>query len=499
MDIQQIKASLIKLNKIEEKIEYLEGLYVQDKSHFVLYTLSSLYIETEKPARAEILLKEDLDRVKDPFDAYESYSLLTGLYIDQKKEIPGDEIDRYLHLFQKMKKTTEKMGAAQGLSSNHGYEENTVRDLDKIHLTRPEGFDEQRKAESYIRDPFQFERMIGDYYYNMQEYERAFTYYSSFYQDMNKPVQVFTPESMRNYVNILLRKGKTDEALLFMGFIINLRPYMLDDIFNFSGVYHAMGDRTSALLVLMFAHTLTEGYDEQTHERSRKLIDELCEEMQFLPEALKILELTDIYLSGNNLSQLQLLIDGVKKEGAQHFFLYYLEGIYHFAQYHYSEALGRFTDFCEIYPYLADAYYYAMVCGFNLDLEKYSDEVITFSEMAIGLKPNSTIANMAKLYLGKVLGIEGKDCEKLLTPSEMGFILDNFLAHNAPVSSLDPLLASLTLPRNPYQVALIKLMSKIDRRKEEFVHYLKHVYDLFNENGRNNIKAILTALVEPLD
>jgi len=81
----------------------------------------------------------------------------------------------------------------------------------------------------------------------------------------------------------------------------------------------------------------------------------------------------------------------------------------------------------------------------------------------------------------------------------MGFILDNFLAHNAPVSSLDPLLASLTLPRNPYQVALIKLMSKIDQRKEELVHYLKHVYDLFNENGRNNIKAILTALVEPLD
>ena len=499
MDIQQIKTSLIKLDKIEEKIAYLEGLYAKDKNHFVLYTLSSLYIETETPVRAEILLKEDLNRVKDPFDAYESYSLLIGLYIDQKKEISRDEISRYLRLFQKMKKTTERMGTARHLSSNHGYEESTVRDLDKIRLIRQEGFDEQRKAESYIRDPFQFERMIGDYYYSRQEYERAFIYYSSFYKDMDKPAQVFTPESMRNYVNILLQQGKTDEALLFMGFIINLKPYMLDDIFNFAGLYHDMGDRTSALLVLMFAHTLTEGYDEQMHARSRKLLDELCEEMQFLPEALKILELTDIYLSGNNLSQLQLLIDGVKKEGVQHFFLYYLEGIYQFARCQYSEALGGFTDFCEIYPYLADVYYYAMVCMFSLDLEKYSDEVITFSEMAIGLKPNSTVANMTKLYLGKVLGIEGKDCEKLLTPSEMGFILEDFLTHNAPVSSLDPLLASLTLPRNPYQVALIKLMSKIDQRKEELVHYLKHVYDLFNENGRNNIKAILTALVEPLD
>jgi len=42
-------------------------------------------------------------------------------------------------------------------------------------------------------------------------------------------------------------------------------------------------------------------------------------------------------------------------------------------------------------------------------------------------------------------------------------------------------------------------MSKVNKRKEEYVSYLKNVYDLFNESGKRNIEKILSAIGKPLD
>jgi hypothetical protein len=42
-------------------------------------------------------------------------------------------------------------------------------------------------------------------------------------------------------------------------------------------------------------------------------------------------------------------------------------------------------------------------------------------------------------------------------------------------------------------------MSKVNKRKEEYVSYLKNVYDLFNDCGKRNIEQILSAMGKPLD
>ncbi|MBA7668540.1 hypothetical protein ES703_76653 [subsurface metagenome] len=506
MNIQEIRETLNNLKTSRGRIEYLEALDKKEKGHFVLYTLASLYLERGELEKTEALLKEDLKKHKNLFDAYESYSLLIGLYRDQKRIIPEMEIEQYTLFFQKMKRKSEKKSkkkrpVKQEIPTRPGLQtrEEEGKEIDWPAVKKGQFIDQDKKIESYGKDPFQFERMIGDYYFSRQNFHKAYKFYHSFYQDMDKPVKSFTPQSMRNYVDTLLKKKKTDDALLFMGYIINLKAYMVNDIFYFAELYYNMGDRISSLLVLMFAHTLTEGHISTLHEKSRSIIDQLYDEMKNLPEAQKIINLTDIYLKGENILNIQLIIDGLKKDNVKNFFFYYLEGVYYFAANEYSEALGRFLEFNGIYPYLADAYYYAMVSMYNLDSEKYSRQIVVFAEKTIELKPDSLVAKMTKMYLGKLLGLTEGESSKLLTPSEIGFILDNFLFHGAPVNSLDKLLASLTISRNPYQIALVQLMSKVNRRREEFVSYLKHVYDLFNEKGKSYIEQILSAMGEPLD
>ncbi len=468
MDRDSIKKHIEKIPTSGQKIHYLEQLYETHRDHCILFYLARLYLDSGEPEKSEALLREDLKNCSCPEHGYESYSLLTGLYMDQNRDIPEKEIERFSKLFLKLKKNSE-----QDTNSQNG-----------------------TSRVSYGKDPFQFERMIGDYYYDRNNYEKALEYYERFYADMDKPPAIFSPSSMRNYIGVLLRIHKIDEALYFLGYVINLKPYMLDDIHLMADLYSKKGDLVNAMLVLLFAYILSEGCRVTERKRCRIRIEKIITRIKELQNSGLIEKLTAILLAGGPFKKIRPLVEELKTQGVRHFFFSYLEGISFFEKREYSAALTSLLDFCGIYPFLADAYHYALVSMNNLDEAEYHDKIIAFSERTIELKPGTPVARRTKNYLGKAIGLEEDECEKLLIPSEIGIILNDFLFHGAKVSTLDPLIASLTISKNPYQDALMGLLFKVKRRKEEFYSYLRHVYDLMNEKGRENISRLLSTCCE---
>ena len=497
--MREIELKLNDSRTIDEKIVYLKGLRDKDKRHFILYTLASLYLEQGETKKSESMLKEDLNINKDLCDAYESYSLLVGMYIDQKREVSDMEVNRFTHLFHKMKKNADKQ--LLSLDKAIGKIKGKKDSIDAVTAQEmvEELEDRKKKIHVCIKDPFQFERMMGDYYYSGNNTDKAYALYESYYEDLDRPIEIFTPDSMRNYVDLLLRKNKPDRALIFMGYIINIKPYMLDDVIYFSEIYYQLNEKISAVLTLLFALALSDGYSNTHHEKVCELIERMTSEMQGLEGSQKILNLTDIYLKSENILDIQLIMDGLRKEGVKNFFFSYLEGIYFFTVKDYQSALGKFLEFNEIYPYLADSYCYAMLSMYSLDAVKHSKEIVTAAEKAIELKPDSEVAKITKRYLGTMVGLNEDESQKLLTSYEIGSILNNYLFHDGSVHSLDKLLTSLTIRKNPYQMALVELMSKVSRRKKEFVAYLKNMYDLFNKKGKENIKIILAGMDESPD
>jgi tetratricopeptide (TPR) repeat protein len=302
---------------------------------------------------------------------------------------------------------------------------------------------------------------------------------------------------MRRYVDVLMKKGNTSEALVFMGYLVNLRPYMLDDLLKFSDLYYMIGDRVSALLLQMFVMSLSEGYSREYHEKSRGMMGLLLAEMKGSRGNEGVERLAGIFLSGENIRDLPAVIDGLERAGVKNFFFFYLRGVAGFIMGDYVTALKNLLRFNEFYPYHADSYYYALVCMYNLDLKKNSREIVSFAEKAIELKPGSKVAKATKKYLGVLLGLDERESAKLLMSSEIASVLNDFLNRGAPVQSLSPLLDSLTVERNPYQVALIQLMSKVNVRKDEYVRYLRASAEGLNEDGKRNVGLVLSALGTP--
>jgi tetratricopeptide (TPR) repeat protein len=504
--VSEIRRGLNDLEASREKIAYLETLAEREKSHFVLYTLSSLLLEEGKSDEAEAALREDLQLNKNLFDQYESFSLLMGIMIDKKRELRDKEIDGYASLFDRMReeahleledidrelKKTSRRAAPEG---ENGSAESEGAAGNAAGVAEGEPLLEKKKRmEALFGDSYQFERMLGDYYYDRGNVERSLRYYARFYADLDKPIESFAPESMRRYVDVLIKKGNTSEALVFMGYLVNLRPYMLDDLVKFSDLYYMIGDRVSALLLQMFVMTLAEGYSREYYEKSRGMMGLLLAEMKGARESEKIGQLTEIFLTGDNIRNTPLVIDGLEREGVKNFFFFYLRGIAGFIMGDYVTSLKNLLEFNEFYPYLADSYYYALVCMYNLDLRKNSREIVSFAEKAIELKPGSRVAKMTKKYLGILLGLDEEESVKLLISSEIAAVMNDFLNKDAPIESLSPLIDSLTIERNPYQVALIQLMSKVNVRRDEYTRYLKKSAENLNENGRKNAGQILSAL-----
>lgn len=463
MDRDSLKKRVEEIPTAGQRIIYLEQLYSTHRDHCILFYLARLYFDNGEPEKSEALLKEDLENTSCLEHAYESYSLLTGLYIDQGRCIQEKEIERYSRLFLKLKRNSVQNGAVRV---------------------------------PYEKDPFQFERMLGDYYYEKKNYEKAVKYYESFYSDMEKPPEIFSPASMRNYIDVLLRMNKSNEALYLLGYVVNLKPYMLDDIHFMADLYKKRGNLVSAVLMLLFAYTLSDGYGVTERRKCRNRIEKIIDHIKELQDSGPIEKIISLFLAGGPFQKVRHFVEELKTQGVQHFFFSYLEGISFFEEQDYSAALSRLLDLCGVYPYLADAYYCALICMYNLDAEEYHDQIVAFSEKTIELKPGSPVAKDTKRYLGRAIGLEEDECEKLLIPSEIGIILNDFLFHGAKVSTLDPLIASLTISKNPYQDALMGLLSRAKRRKEEFFSYLKNVYDLMNEKGKENIGLLLNTCCE---
>ncbi len=478
--VSEIRRDLSGLAQNPRKIAYLETLSKQEKTHFVLYTLSSLLLEEGKSDEAETALREDLALSGDLFDQYESYSLLMGIMIDKKREVRDKEIDGYSSLFDKMRE--------EARLEMEAVEKELQREVQEPFLEK------KKRMEAFFGDVYQFERLLGDYYYGRGNVQRALLYYGRFYADLDKPVESFVPESMRRYVDVLIKKGDTGEALVFMGYLVNLRPYMLDDLVKFSDLYYMIGDRVSALLLQMFIMTLAEGYSREFYEKSRGMLGLLLAEMKGARGSERIGRLAEIFLTGADVRDTPLVIDELESEGVRNFYFFYLRGVAGFIMGDYVTSLKNLLEFNEFYPYLADSYYYALVCMYNLDLKKNSREIVSYAEKAIELKPGSRIAKMTKKYLGILLGLDEEESHKLLISSEIAAIMNDFVYGSAPVESLSPLVDSLTVERNPYQVALIQVMSKVNVRKEEYTRYLAGSAENLNDNGRRNTDRILSAL-----
>ena len=490
MKSHEIRQAIEDLSTAREKIDFLEGLPEKRNTHFVLYTLASLYLEIDAPDKAESLLREDLRICADPCDRYESYALLTGLYMDQHREIPDVEIGEMVHHFQAMIRAAKEEIAklktgGEGKGDGRVFADQIVRER-------------RKRFEIYVKDPYQLKRMIGDYYYGKSDPQRAYAFYESYYRDLDKPIETFVPESARRYADLLMKRGKTDDALFFTGYIITLKPYMFEDLFSFADLYYGLNDRISALLILMFAHALCEGYDRELAEKSRTLVQRLGAEMEGLTRVGQAGELAKIYLSGERITEMLRLIEGLKKEGIRNFFFSYLEGTVFFVREEYPSALARFTEFNDAYPHLAESHYYQLVCMFKIDRELYSRSIPPAAEKAIELKPHSPLAEMAKIYLGLSIGLSENESPKLLIPAESEAILGDFLNSGSPVSVLDRLIGSLTVTEHTYQTNLVQRLAKLTGRREEFVSYLKHVYDLLNDTGRRNIRRVLSALGVPI-
>ena len=489
MKPNEIRQALDRLPTLKEKIDYLEAFPERRGSHFARYTLASLYLEEGNTGQAESVLRGDIGSGGESCDLYESYSLLAGLYLDQKREIPEGEIGEMVASFIAMRKNAERAGARD---TDRGGRKARIL---KEQAVKPAGKGgEAQKLRVFMKDPYQFERMLGDYYCDRGEIERALGFYESYYRDLDKPVETFVPESMRRYADILLKMGKTAETLYFVGYIVAFKPYMLDDLLGFADLYYKINDKISALLILLFTHTLSDGYSDTHTARCRELVEKQGSEMTFEPVGSTARKLAESCLAGERIPEMLSLVEGLKKEGIRNFFFSYLEGLSYFAREEYAKALTLFDEFNETYPFLAESHYYALVCMFKTDPEGSSRSIVSSAEKAIELKPGCALAEMAKVYLGTTLGIPMNESPKLLISSEIGAIMNGFLLKEAPVKVLDKLIASLTIRDNPYQLALVQLMSRVSTRKTELVTYLRNICDLLNEGGKNNVSRILDAL-----
>ncbi|MGQ9615557.1 MAG: tetratricopeptide repeat protein [Spirochaetota bacterium] len=486
---------------LQEKLLYLETLYREDEDHYLAYELAHLYLQVGARSKAEEVLRDDLDRRLNPFDAYESYSLLVGLYIDRRSEIPEDMIRRFDDLFLKMKKKAPSTLAKLD-SEERFYHESREGLVGKDHRTYEELLMLRRRVEGYTRDLLQYERMIGDYYYMHNDYERALHYYDHFYQDLDKPPGTFNPRSMRNYVTSLLKQNRLGDAIYFLGLLVNLKPYMFSDLFWLATLYYQLGDCTSALIVMMFTNTLADGYSKTFYEESHAMILRLIEEMEEEPfsgnSEGKAVSLARAYLSGSNLSSFHILIDGMRSEGVHNFFFQYLEGVSYFIKGDYRFALDRFREFQAFYPYLAETHYYEMQCMYMIDPKVYGEDILERAEQTIKLKPDSLIARFSKQQLGVMLGLGKKDGEKLLVPYEIEKVLNDFITLGSEVKELEKLLPPLTIPENSYQIAQVQLMSRVSHRREEYISFLKDRYSSLNGHGKKKIAEVLYALGETI-
>jgi len=478
--------------------------------HTESYNRALFYINRHTYNTAAAILREDLKKTKDLYDNYESYSLILGMCIDRRIQVPKKELEGFLRRFNKMQahapkdiekieRLIERLSRKKSrLKDGPGKRDNNRYDARSYHLLKYLS-EKKRKIESYKKDPFQFERMTGDYFYNQNDTARAYLHYSACYTDLNRPVSSFVPQSMRNYIDILWKSRRTEAALLFQGFLVNLKPYMFTDLFHLARMYYLLDDRQNSLFLLLFIDTLSDGYSTQYYKKARERILLLLEEMKNYPQEKSAREVAGVYLTGENIQAIRSGIAVLRDRGIENFFFYYLEGVSLYLDKDYEKALDAFQAFNEVYPWLADSCYYAMLCKDRVAPQAFNRDIIDYAQKTADLKPHSPITEMTRLYMGKRMGLDGSESVKLLFPAEITKTIDDFTQNGAPVQSLTRLCSLLSISKNPYQILAVQQMSGINERKNEYIAFLKDSYSRGNDRCRQNIKEIAQALGEEVE
>ena len=488
---EQVRAELQSLHTIDRQIACLEQ-HPEGDSHLVRHTLASLCIRRGENDRAAELLREDLRRTKDCFDAYESYTLLIGLHLDLGREMPEGELRRFERRFRRLpgragKETGRLERATAGLEKRAAAgDEDSLRQARLLRARRS-------RVEAYARDELQYDRMMGDYRFRRGDLDRAYRHYDRYFTHPERAAGSVVLQSMRNYVDLLLMNNEPSRALLFQGYLVNLEPHLFEDLLRLAELYHLAGDPTSALFTVMLANAAAEGRDPSYYQHSRLLISRLASERGVSPQASRI---TRIYLEGRQAQAVPGLVRRLREQGCRHVFFHYLTGLSRFIEGSYENALSSLSLFNAAYPHLADAQYFSAVCLHRAGLDSDPERMARACERAIRLKPGSPVALLARRFLGGRLGLDDQEIDQMLLPFEVRAVLEEFAGHGVPADALAPLVEALAVSHNPYQAAQVQLMGGARERLGEYIAFLEENLERASPGGRRNLERVLTLVGE---
>lgn len=510
-DEKQVIMNNIKNNSdIEQRIKYINGIIKHNDEKAFVFELCNSYLEQKNPekARAE-LLKRAKSSKKTIIERYDYISYFIGISLDYNLQITDNNvkliksIDKKLfNYLDKQKNNIEKK--ISKLSTDLKKQKENSSKFYSINKKIQLLLQEKDQISIYSMDPFQLERMMGDYYYKMKEPELALYWYKKFYSNLNKPISYFTIQPLRNYIQLLLDNKEINQAILYQGFLCNLSPYLFDDLYKLADLLSLYKDQLSSLFTLMFINTLSQSYDEINYKKSQIFILSTLENLRGSELHPLAYNLVSIYLTGKDIETLPEIISKFQDSGINHFFFNYLLGLGYNNQKIYDKSIENLKQFNSIYPYCAESYFFLLDSILSLEKEQQisnqidmkPEEKINLAEKVIELKPDSQISLICKEFLGKSIGLSEKQAINIITTPELKKMIDSYTKYGAPVNVFDPLLESFSNPKNVYQTAAIEVLSSIQVRKSELILYLKTYYIKANTNQREIINSILSSLEE---
>ena len=505
---QVIMNNIKNISNVEQRIKYIKDIIKHNDEKIFVFQLCNSYLEQNNPEKARSeLLKKAKSSKKSIIERYDYISYFVGISLDYNLKIADSNvkliksIDKKLfkYLDDRNSKIEKKISI---LSKDLKKQKENSSKFYSINKKMQLLLQEKDQISIYSMDPFQLERMMGDYYYKMKEPELALYWYKKFYNNLNKPLSYYTIQPLRNYIQLLLDFKEINQAILYQGFLCNLSPYLFDDLYKLADLLSLYKDQLSSLFTLMFINTLSQSYDEIHYKKSQIFIFSILEKLKGSEIYQLAYNLVSIYLTGKDIETLPEIISKFQNSGINHFFFYYLLGLSYNNQKIYDKSIENLKQSIAIYPYCAEAYFFLLDSILSLEKEQQvsnqidmkPEEKINLAEKVIELKPDSQISLICKTYLGKSIGLSEKQATKIITTPELKKMVDSYTKYGAPVNVFDPLLESFSNPKNVYQTAAIEVLSSIQVRKSELILYLKTYYIKANTNQREIIDSILSSL-----
>ncbi|MEJ5273396.1 MAG: hypothetical protein WH035_04655 [Spirochaetota bacterium] len=480
----KLMEELNKQKSLEEKILLLQKQIKKIYNKDIIMTLSSLYVEKQDYDNARNLLYRYMKKANiDVLERYEFASYYLGITLDYILSIGKKEIKTIEKIDQKFKNSVNKRLI---------YLEKKLKKANNIEKLKIE-YDKLLK---YKTDPYQLERMMGDYFFRNNQQDEAYKWYFAFYSDLNKPISYFTTQPLRNYIQILINRNEYKEAIIYQGYLCNLFPYMFDDLMALSELFDKIQQPLSSLFISMFMNTLAQNYDEIEYRKSIALILSYLEKLKGTEYYKLAYNLVNSFLIGKEPENVEDIINKFIANGINNFFFEYLLGVCSSIKKDYLSAKDHFEKFNKLYPYCAESYFLLLDSILNIEGKEGKDikTIVFLAEKVIELKPSSQMAIYCKKYIGKSIGLNEKQSLKLITTPELIRMVDGFTKNGESASIFTSLLDSFDNPDNVYLTAAIQILSEIKERKNELITFLKMYYLKANKEQKRNIDIILSNL-----